>query len=63
MKLRKISIALLALLLAGMAMVPCVSAAADSAMTGNQDVKIIPISISNNASGKKCCEWYDRAEH
>ena len=52
MQLRKIVVALLALLLAGAVMVPCVRAAADDANTGNQDHIIIPISISNNAQEK-----------
>jgi len=51
MQLRKIIIALLALLLAGVVIVPCVSAA-ENADTGNQDTIVIPISISNNASEK-----------
>ena len=52
MRLRKIVISLLALLLAGVVIVPCVSAAADDANTGNQDYIIIPISITNNAQEK-----------
>jgi hypothetical protein len=51
MQLRKIIIALLALLLAGVVIVPCVSAA-ENADIGNQDIKIIQVSISNNASEK-----------
>ncbi len=47
MQLRKIVIALLALLLAGMVIGPCVSAAADHTATGNQNYIIIPISFSN----------------
>ncbi len=51
MQLQRIVIPLLALLLAGAVMVPCVSAA-DNADTGNPDTIVIPISISNNASEK-----------
>jgi hypothetical protein len=51
MNLRKISVALLALLLAAMAIVPLVSAAY-IADTGNQDHIIIPVFISNNAQEK-----------
>jgi len=51
MNMRKIRIGLFALLLAVVAFVPFVSAT-DSSMTGNQHVKIIPVSIVNNAQEK-----------
>lgn len=52
MNLRKIGVVLLALSLAGMAIVPMVSAA-DQVSTGNQDIKTIPMSIVNSAQEKR----------
>lgn len=51
MQLRKTVTVLLALLFAGMVIGPCVCAA-DNADNGNQNITIISVSISNNASEK-----------
>jgi len=51
MQLQKIVTALFTLLLAGMVFGSCVGAV-DNADTRNQDIIVIPISISNNASEK-----------
>jgi len=51
MQLPKIVTALLALLLAGMVIGPCVSAA-DNEENGNQNITVISMCISNNASEK-----------